>query len=1123
MYFVLTNAGKAYIENHQGILPVLSSFNLGSGSNYLPSAEQTFLLGTIVYSGVPSAPTSINQNVIRYTLFVDYNVPSFSFGEVILYVDGNTPFAVGTSSSLITKSQLTSTSQGSSLSIDCYIPSSVATGYYPYADLANSSNELVLQNVGSVELLPQASAAVPNVYSVVSPASDRQSTLAISDNALWSVSDYTQYTESVTITGTSSFYIDLDYSSASPLAIPNPGSNYGDVLIQIIDGLAVGTLRVARSYQEILNTRRYTFDTPLQQLPQAGDRVRIYVKNIQGYKYWNLLSGIDPSITSGHINGLVTNPVTSLVRSDGTRALTGNWSAGNNRITNLANPIASQDAANLQTVENRVSTAIGQVSHNSISSLQGGGSTERYHLSSAQHAKVLTWTSTGIDVDSLPTASTEASGVTRLSTVAQTSSGSSGLVSITPSSLVSAVSAVSANVLQLSIATKMRELNPLVQTGDGAPSGSTSTYPSLYIDVADPLIPVSYAYSFADSTWYRLASYSVDQAVTGTSLTISGQSSLLGTDISGILNVAGNFIVSGTSTLNNNVVLGASTANTLTVKSTPVFNTNLSINGATSFPLVLGSRNTLTNLAIGQGAAGFNQPLSSITTGVDNVAIGKGAGGLISTGGQNVSVGSLAGSSVVSATNTTFIGDGAGRLSTGSRNTGIGSSALYNSSGSANTAVGDAALFSNTTGSNVGIGYQAGYSLNIGTGNTALGRSALLTSTNGNYNTAIGHNSLNQLNNNNNPGPCTAIGYGSLASLTTGGNNTAVGYNALTSAITTSDTVALGNSALSTYTGSGNLIFVGSTYPGYTVPNTARDSVIIGTQIYGSTDVTSNNVSIGYQAGLSGSSNITIGTYTRGETSSVMSGNVTIGHYASIAEWGAISQSTVVGYQAEGYSDHSVAIGSGAKVRPSSLRSISIGRLATVNGADNLAIGNSSGVNFSNVVTSTGCISIGTLARSQGTNSIAIGNSTIVTGSNSIAIGPSTTVASNNSVTIGSSSHTVYNMFTANWTNVSDIRDKKDIESLEIGLSTINKLNPVKFKWNLRDGGRVGDVDSGFIAQEVLDAIGPDNNKFLRVVNTDDANQLRISSTSLIPLMVNAINELTAEIELLRREIEEYN
>lgn len=1123
MYFVLTTAGQHYLETHQGILPVLSSFSLGSGSNYLPSAEQTFLLGGIVYTGVPSLPVAINQNILRYTLFVDYNVPAFSFGEVILYVDGNIPFAVGTSSSLIVKSQLTSSSQGSSLSIDCYIPSSVATGYYPYAELANSSNELMLQSAGAIDLLPQANSAVPNVYSVVSAASDRQSTLAISDNALWSISDYTQYTQAIPVSGFSSFYLDFEFNPSSPLAIPNPGSNYGDVVIQVVEGRAVGTVRVVRTYQEILNTRRYTFDTPLQNLPSMGDNVRIYVKTIQGSKYWNLLNGLDPSITSGHINGLLVNPVTSMIRADGTRPLAGNWSAGNNRISSLGNAVAGQDAANLQTVQLRISDALGSLQHNAVSGLQGGASSEFYHLNQATYEKIFLWANSGVPSDSLPTASTSVLGLVRLATNAQTSDLTTSQATVTPSSLNFAISSPTTNNLQLALSSKLRELNPLVQTGSGAPTISTPINPSLYIDLANPSTPVSYAYSVQNSTWYRVASSgAADQGLLGSSLAISGQSTLAETNISGLVNITNDLSVTGNSNLSGNATLGANGNNTLIVKAAASFNSGIILNSTSEYPLRIGSNASTTNIGIGQaGASGVLAPLSSITSGSRNTCVGKGAGGKLATGSHNTVMGTDAAADSTECNNNVLIGVQSGKfITTASNNVAVGFSSLLNTGSNGSVAIGYEASLSNTSGINVCVGASSGRLLTTGTWNTAIGSNALSSSTTGNFNLALGHNSLASFNNSNTTGPCTAVGYGSLRQLTTGGSNTALGYNSLNAATTTVRTIALGNEALSTYTGTGDFIFIGGMYSGQNIPSTARRSVVIGTEASSSIDATEFNVSIGYQTSVSGTRNIAIGTYARGEVTSFTSGNVVIGDFASFAENGStVSNVVAIGSSANAYAATSISIGRSAQVRASATSSISIGYLANIYGANNIALGQSSGVDTSNTTPSTGCTAIGSSARAVGTNSIAIGTSAQVTASNAILIGPNTTAGVANSVTLGSSSHTSYNIYTAQWTNISDARDKKDIEDLDLGLSVINKLNPVKFRWNLRDGGRLDDLDSGFIAQEVLAAVGSDNNKFLRVVNTDDENQLRLSSTCLIPIMVNAINELTAEIEMLRREL----
>lgn len=1131
MYFVLTTAGQQYIADHQGVLPVLSSFKLGSSANYLPSESQTALVGAQVYTGVPSAPSSINQNVIRYTVFIDYNAPTFSFGEIILYLPGEVPFAIGTSSTLILKSQLDGVSQGSSISIDCYIPSSIATGYYPYASLANSSNELMVQSVGSLDQLPPANEAVPNIYSVVSAASDRQSTLAVSDNALWSISEYTMYTESALISAFGTFSIDLPFNPQQPLAIPDPGLEYGEVLIQLIDGRGVGTVRVVRNYEEILNIRRYIFDTPLQILPVVGDSVRIYVKTLQGNKYWNLLSGISPAITSSHINGLVTDPVTSMVRADGTRPLEGTWSLGNNRLVNLANPITAQDAVNLQSLQSELTSAIGSYSHNSGQGLQGGAAAEYYHFNSANYAKLSSWANSGVTADSLPSASTAAAGIVSLSTTAQVSDLSTGLVAVTPSALNSALSSSTLNNLQTAITNKVKELNPLVQTGSGVPGAATPVNPSLYIDLSTPATPVSYAYNVPNATWYKIASTSgSDQGLSGSSLNVTGPSTILGLDASGVINFSNTLTASGVTNLTGNVIVGTNGNNTISVRSTPSFNTDLSINATNTYPVKLGSRSTTNNIGLGQnGANGDLAPLTSITTGGRNTCIGKAAGGRITTGVDNTLLGGDAGKELIGASGNVLLGTQSGLfVTTANDNTAVGFSALTTTGSSGNTAIGFEALYSTTSGSNVGVGYRAGKSFNIGTGNTAVGRNALTASTTGNYNTAIGHSSLTLLNNSNSNGPCTAIGYGSLSSLTTGGSNTAVGYNALASAVNTTKTIAIGNEVLSTYTGTGSLVCIGSTYSGSSVPNSTTTSVIIGNDINASSNLTSANVVIGHAAGASGNNNVTIGMYARGESSALLTGNVTIGYYASIAHMQDFYSSIAIGTSCNAYANRVVVIGTSSKVGNTNLiansdRSVSIGYLSAVYGEDNVAVGPNSGVNYTGssvpADASLGCVAIGSLARATGVGSISIGKSAVVTATNAILIGPNTTNSTANSVVIGSSSHTAYNIYTAEWTNISDVRDKKEIQSLDLGLSLINKLNPVKFKWHLRDGGRVDDAASGFIAQEVLDAVGEQDNAYLRVVNTSDPEQLRLSSTCLIPVLVNAVNELTAELEMLKREI----
>lgn len=154
-----------------------------------------------------------------------------------------------------------------------------------------------------------------------------------------------------------------------------------------------------------------------------------------------------------------------------------------------------------------------------------------------------------------------------------------------------------------------------------------------------------------------------------------------------------------------------------------------------------------TSKAIGNTAYGY-QALTALTTGAKNTAVGYLALNELKTGSYNTAVGSRA-----------------GRYTTGSRNTFMGQAAgAYVTSGVDNTIVGlISAPHKTTTGSgNTLMGTWDTYSdheynLTSGSGNTAVGYSALHNNKTGSYN--------------------TAVGFKSLENVTTGSYNTAIGYN----------------------------------------------------------------------------------------------------------------------------------------------------------------------------------------------------------------------------------------------------------------------------------------------------------------------------------------------------------
>jgi len=142
---------------------------------------------------------------------------------------------------------------------------------------------------------------------------------------------------------------------------------------------------------------------------------------------------------------------------------------------------------------------------------------------------------------------------------------------------------------------------------------------------------------------------------------------------------------------------------------------------------------------------------------------------------------------------------------------------------------------------------------------------------------------------------------------------------------------------------------------------------------------------------------------------------------------------------------------------------------------------------------------------------------------NQIVIGSEATGLGSNTAIIGNSSLTdIYNgADNANFSTVSDARDKKNIQPLQLGLNLIEKLNPVAFIWHKRDNTRVGVKDIGFIAQEFDGALyalpHSDYADFVKI--TSDGNW-KLNLSDIYPVIIKAIQEQQAIIESQATEIE---
>jgi len=207
-----------------------------------------------------------------------------------------------------------------------------------------------------------------------------------------------------------------------------------------------------------------------------------------------------------------------------------------------------------------------------------------------------------------------------------------------------------------------------------------------------------------------------------------------------------------------------------------------------------------------------------------------------------------------------------------------------------------------------------------------------------------------------------------------------------------------------------------------------------------------------------------------------------------------------------------VAIGSEAlknSVAPGS--NVAIGWRSLLNsdgstGINNVAVGVRSGIGIIDGGNNT------ILGHWAGTNVIDGVNNTII-GANAT----SASASANNSITIGNNQINVFRCNVQTITSLSDARDKKEIEELPVGLDFIKGLKPVKFVWDERgEDGKKDIKDFGFIAQDLKKSQeDAELAETLKLVYEENPDKLEASYGKLIPILVKAIQDLSAKVEAL--------
>jgi hypothetical protein len=423
------------------------------------------------------------------------------------------------------------------------------------------------------------------------------------------------------------------------------------------------------------------------------------------------------------------------------------------------------------------------------------------------------------------------------------------------------------------------------------------------------------------------------------------------------------------------------------------------------------------------------------------------------------------------------------------------------------TFAGDKTFSSDLTVNGVNIGLGGG---SIDT-NTRVGSSALGVNTTGFYN--------------------SAFGYYALSSNIIGKSNSAFGLSSLR------NNLADNNTAIGAY--SGNQIISGDN-------NTlSSNSVYLGYDTRPSANGNTNEIVIGYAASGGGSNSATLGNTSIATT--ILHGNTSIGYTTNPSLYKLdVNGTGRFAASAGTYAGGSLILTSSAGTNPIYLTSNG-GYFALSNGGggDHLLIASTGAATFSSSVSATsfnlgngqflrltrasGALqydALGIVAGTDNTRLISTGDFDIVNGS----LTSQFKVAASGNVGIGTTSpayqlqlstDSAAKPTSALWTIASDERIKENITPYTKGLTDLLKINPVNYDYNGLGGFKKGKGGVGIIAQEIINILPDSVSSIKAKLNEDDKDEIDIlnfNGHELTYVLINAIKELKAEIELLKNK-----
>jgi len=545
-----------------------------------------------------------------------------------------------------------------------------------------------------------------------------------------------------------------------------------------------------------------------------------------------------------------------------------------------------------------------------------------------------------------------------------------------------------------------------------------------------------------------------------------------------------------------------------------------------------------------------------------NVAVGFGSMLLNVCGCFNTSVGFHSMENNTGGNCNTAIGDGAifcNRL--GNENVAVGLHSLYRTCGSFNSTLGSWAFSNNCNGgSNTAVGYCAGLNSTDGSQNVAIGCGVSLEIPTGSCQLALGFSATeNWLTGNSTkaikPGAgiidCTGS-CGTAGQVLSSNGSNALCWQTVPAAIPCACILAKGDIITGTAPGAPAALTVGTNGLVLIACSTAATGLCWGS-LPAATPTTLGAVfgcwrvngitSIGCCAGLTGlglgstamgframqlntvggNFNSAFGSCTL-NANTTGTGNTAVGASALILNSVGTNNVGVGNFVLDSNTTGScnIAIGSNAmSANVTGSQNVAVGYSALACSVDNcnVALGFEAGCDLT-----AGCnnVTIGhrvQAASSTGSCQLAIGyscTSNWLTGNSTKAIKPGAGIidCANSCGTVGQYMWTTgSNAIIWASSSPSDVRDKEVLGPVPTALPVVQQIEPITYRWKERElNVAQEEIMYGFSAQQLqeVDSV---------LVDNSDPDHLRIHDRKIIPLLVNAIKELSAKVESLEAKL----